>query len=213
VIHPIPTSSTSSFHISAPVRAVSTSQKIQAKKNEDNARKPANVKPDPITGHRPGDEAKWLNCDLAKILIDEKHLHDPTVTVPPMDINKHLSLPENFQWGIGGDAATKDFLFDSLPEVSAQQSIHEYDGSAAQRKLIENQWHELRNAHLISRLVDLRNASASGIAFENRRRCIAAFSEPGKPNDTGRPEVQGMLSLCFHQSVFLIFVLTLQPRF
>jgi hypothetical protein len=40
-------------------------------------------------------------------------------------------------------------------------------------------------------LVDLRNADAAWIAFENRRRVIEAFSEPVKPDDTGRTEVQG----------------------
>jgi small subunit ribosomal protein S15 len=39
-------------------------------------------------------------------------------------------------------------------------------------------------------LVDVRNANAAGIVFENRRRVSAAFSEPGKLDDTGRTEVQ-----------------------
>jgi hypothetical protein len=38
----------------------------------------------------------------------------------------------------------------------------------------------------------VRQANAmAGIAFENRRRVIEAFSEPGQPNDTGRTKVQG----------------------
>ena len=36
--------------------------------------------------------------------------------------------------------------------------------------------------NVLARVVDLRNASAAGIAFENRRRAVKAFSEPGKPN-------------------------------
>jgi small subunit ribosomal protein S15 len=51
-------------------------------------------------------------------------------------------------------------------------------------------------ANVMARVVDLRNANAAGIAFENRRRVIEAFSEPGKPNDSGRTEVQGALSCC-----------------
>lgn len=47
-------------------------------------------------------------------------------------------------------------------------------------------------ANELGKLLDLRNASAAGIAFENRRRIVEAFSEPGKPNDTGRTEVQGV---------------------
>ena len=46
-------------------------------------------------------------------------------------------------------------------------------------------------ANALAKVVDMRNANAAGIAFENRRRVIEAFSEPGKPNDTGRTEVQG----------------------
>ena len=41
-----------------------------------------------------------------------------------------------------------------------------------------------------ARVMDLRNSNARGIAFENRKRIIAAFSPPGKDNDTGCPEVQ-----------------------
>jgi len=107
-----------------------------------------------------------------------------------------LELPKNFQWGIGGDEKVQNFLFDALPNVSSQHQIHNPDvanTSNAERRLIQNQWKELQNAHLFSRLVDLRNSSATGIALENRRRCVEAFSEPGKPNDTGRPEVQAAL--------------------
>jgi hypothetical protein len=49
-------------------------------------------------------------------------------------------------------------------------------------------------------LVDLRNANAGKIMFENRGRVIEAISEPGKPNDIGRTEVQSvyyLLTSCF----------------
>jgi hypothetical protein len=36
------------------------------------------------------------------------------------------------------------------------------------------------------------NVNAAGIAFENHWTVIAVFSEPGKPNNTGRMEVQGV---------------------
>jgi len=48
-------------------------------------------------------------------------------------------------------------------------------------------------ANVLAKVVDLRNANAAGIAFENRRRVIEAFSEPGRPNDSGRTEVQAAL--------------------
>ena len=62
-------------------------------------------------------------------------------------------------------------------------------------------------ANVLAKVVDLRNANAAGIAFENRRRVIEAFSEPGKPNDSGRTEVQGASapflspSTCFLYSI------------
>ena len=38
------------------------------------------------------------------------------------------------------------------------------------------------------RLVDLWNANAAGVAFENQRRVVEEFSELGELNDTGRTE-------------------------
>ena len=78
-------------------------------------------------------------------------------------------------------------------------------------------------ANVLAKVVDLRNANAAGVAFENRRRVVEAFSEPGKPNDTGRTEVQGTLrcpTLSFNRSnalvlsciCFLAALLTLQIR-
>jgi hypothetical protein len=49
------------------------------------------------------------------------------------------------------------------------------------------------------------NVNAAGIAFKNRRTPIAAFSEPRKPNDTGRMEVQGAyfpLLFALHSTCF-----------
>jgi len=46
---------------------------------------------------------------------------------------------------------------------------------------------------MLARVISLKNANAKGIAFENRRRIIAAFSEPSNPHDPGRPEVQAAL--------------------
>ncbi|KAG9013141.1 hypothetical protein FRB94_003581 [Tulasnella sp. JGI-2019a] len=48
----------------------------------------------------------------------------------------------------------------------------------------------------LMKIIDLRNASAGGIAYENRRRIVEAFSSPAegrKGPDTGRPEVQAAL--------------------
>jgi small subunit ribosomal protein S15 len=84
--------------------------------------------------------------------------------------------------GAGGAHANAN-----LPQksVEAMSSYHETQLAAG-----------MAQANVLARVVDLRNANAAGIAFENRRRVIETFSEPGKPNDSGRTEVQGALSCC-----------------
>lgn len=52
-----------------------------------------------------------------------------------------------------------------------------------------------RASAALMKIIDLRNANAGGIAFENRRRIVEAFSEPNRERkgpDTGRAEVQGI---------------------
>lgn len=51
---------------------------------------------------------------------------------------------------------------------------------------------ELRKANLLAQALDLRNANAAGVAYENRLRIIEAFSTPKNPFDPGRTEVQGI---------------------
>jgi hypothetical protein len=62
----------------------------------------------------------------------------------------------------------------------------------------------VRQVNAMAAVVDLRNANAAGIAFENRRRVIAAFSEPGKSNDTAR-EVQCVFASSFCSAFQLPF--------
>lgn len=54
---------------------------------------------------------------------------------------------------------------------------------------------ESKSKSQMARLLDMKNADAGGIAFENRRRIIDAFGEPGKKNDSGHTEVQGTSTL------------------
>ena len=61
-------------------------------------------------------------------------------------------------------------------------------------QLTEDEKEEEKKARQFARIVDLRNANARGIAFENRRRIIAAFSPTGKATDSGYPEVQGEMT-------------------
>lgn len=61
----------------------------------------------------------------------------------------------------------------------------------AQRVMLRVGTEEAEKARQFAQLVDLRNANARGVAFENRRRVVEAFSPEGSPADTGYPEVQG----------------------
>ncbi|KAH9958983.1 hypothetical protein BC827DRAFT_536378 [Russula dissimulans] len=101
----------------------------------------------------------------------------------------------------------REMLFEHLPLLSADMSTRRemnasssWMSSGGLKKAEEMATHHeaemgagVAQANVLAKLVDLRNANAAGIAFENRRRVVAAFSEPGNPNDTGRTEVQAAL--------------------
>ncbi|GJJ07743.1 hypothetical protein Clacol_001948 [Clathrus columnatus] len=155
------------------------------------------MKAHPILGHRSGDESKWLDCGLNKILVKPREIHSPEKKYT-LDTKAPVKLPEHFQWGLGGDPEAQHLLFDSLPHVAAEQTISHINvtnphNESVHQSLNKAQWEELPSVHMLARITDLRNANARGIAFENRRRCVEAFSSPDKPNDTGRPEVQAAL--------------------
>jgi small subunit ribosomal protein S15 len=132
-------------------------------------------------------------------------------------------------------------LFEHLPLLSADMKTrHQMSmsvggadaGADSNPKRMEalSAYHEtqlaagMAQANVMAKVVDLRNANAAGIAFENRRRVVEAFSEPGKPNDTGRTEVQGASSWLWSAPFFnpsdllnfrvfsLVALLTLQVR-
>ena len=113
-------------------------------------------------------------------------------------------MPKQVGYGVG--EAEKQLLFEKLPALSATTDIKIsidtlttwgtslMNVGKQERELstyIQNRERELRKANTFAQLLDLRNANAGGIAYENRRRIIAAFSTPSNPFDTGRSEVQG----------------------
>jgi len=150
--------------------------------------------PHPVLGTSPGNEARWTNCDLAKILLTEESVQ-ATPAPAPSPSTSTLELPKHFNFGIENSA--KELLFQSLPAVSAQRPFLNADLTINPQQWAEEQAaaeaEEMKKSNILARVVDMRNASARGIAYENRRRCVEAFSEAGKPGDTGRPEVQAAL--------------------
>jgi small subunit ribosomal protein S15 len=152
-------------------------------------RKAQASKPSVVLGTRPGDDAKWQNCDLAKILVDEEALVSDTYLEPTKVPVGVVHMPTQLGFGVG--EAEKRLLFGELPLLSA--GLRETYVNVPQEELVMKQEKELKKANAFAQLLDLRNANAAGIAYENRRRIIAAFSLPSNPFDPGRSEVQGML--------------------
>lgn len=152
-------------------------------------------RPHVVVGHRPGDEAKWTNCHLAKVLITEKDLEATEVVdypLAPVTVSKHLN------YGVG--EREKELLFETLPQLSALHSVAsisslEGEGNASATQLQQRHDEaipiERFKARMFARLISLKNANAKGVAFENRRRIVSAFSQPSNSYNPGLPEVQG----------------------
>ncbi|THH10392.1 hypothetical protein EW145_g1360 [Phellinidium pouzarii] len=163
-------------------------------------------KPHVVLGTRPGDEAKWLNCDLRKVLVTAEEL----ASLPPPPTGGDVQPPLYANFGLDGlDGVEsldyqKKFFFEHLPDATKYSEIAPeiadklvaVDGAVKLlnpedvRMYLTVQDKELEKARQLARMVDLRNANARGIAFENRRRIIAAFSPTGNTSDSGYPEVQ-----------------------
>ena len=164
----------------------------------------AQRRPHVVLGTRKGEESKWENCDLAKILVTSEEIEatPPLPFTAPKDTSD-IVVPKNINFGLG--EREQHMIFAALPALTAERRLtvaadKETSGERTLQPAFiteankQVEFVEAYKANMLARLIDLRNANAQGIAFENRRRCIAAFSEPGKPDDSGRPEVQGALS-------------------
>lgn len=191
------TSSTSLLHSSAILQAraqVDLSRKLRRQQKIVHKQEEADKRPHPITGLRRGEEDKWKACDLAKILVSEEDL-----TAPPVEVQTAVGtipMPRVFSYGIREPEAA--LLFKDLPELSSEQPIRQEKPATSERF---NQIHaesapvEALKSAQFSKVVDLRNANADGIHFENRQRIIRQFSAPDRPFNPGRQEVQGMLTV------------------
>ncbi|KAI8981318.1 S15/NS1 RNA-binding domain-containing protein [Trametes punicea] len=197
-----------SLHTSAVLQAASararrTQQTLKAnvRRREELEQQAQQKRPHVVLGHKPGDEIKWHSCNLAKVVITEEDIR--STPLPDGDLKTgYIQLPMYFNYGVGEEE--KQTLFDVLPELTKEITVQSKAQPADKHVLpdaaslvnLEAQATktELLKTRVFSRLVDLRNANARGIAYENRRRIIAAFSKPDNPNDTGRPEVQAALA-------------------
>ncbi|KAJ7097782.1 hypothetical protein B0H15DRAFT_822695 [Mycena belliarum] len=175
----VASTSSSTFHTSAALSQISEarmrSRAVKKANLEEKQARKALLKatqPSVILGTRPGEENKWKDSYLGRLLVDESIFNEP-----PDDkrgIRYGVKMPEYKAFGVASAEEAK--LFDALPRLSA--AFH------GQEEL------ERTKAASFAQVIDLRNADAGGIAFENRRRIIAAFSTPKNPSDPGRTEVQ-----------------------
>lgn len=199
------------FHTSTFLNAESSRKAVaRAVKKSNNVRKSERwrkaqaSKPSVVLGTRPGDDATWQNCDLAKILVDEEELVSNTDLKPVKLPVGTVHMPPQMGFGVG--ETEQLMLFGKLPLLSAEaehlalaaapekglKNLYDNLPKAAET-LAKAQEKELKKANAFAQLLDLRNANAGGIAYENRRRIIAAFSTPSNPFDPGRSEVQAAL--------------------
>ena len=189
-------------------------RKANIEKKAERARLYEGNKPHVVLGTRPSDEqTKWGNCDLAKLLVTEEELS--SLQLPSSENAKDLdNLPKYTNFGLDGLDGVEgqeeqlEFFFKHLPDTSVevQASKELLEELVAKRnnedaldkkykdELARIRENEQKKKEQLARLIDLRNANARGIAFENRRRIIAAFSRSGNTSDSGYPEVQGELT-------------------
>jgi len=156
----------------------------------------------PVLGHPSNDEKFWSECLLAKTIVTRQQLEQSPQLPAKYSKPEDLSRPEHHGFGI--DSKESGLLFEKLPQLSALAtfmtnrprqaastiaSLSEEDVAAQNSaEYVEN-----HKSLMLARLTDLRNTNADGLAFENRKRIITAFSPPTQPSDTGRPEVQAAL--------------------
>lgn len=135
------------------------------------------------------DDAAWASCDLARALVRPDELapsaapHDLHIPAADADVR----VPPTLAFGIR--EREQRMLFAHLPLLAADMDTRrEMNGAPGMKVADMNAHHDralaegVEQANALARLVDLRNANAAGIAFENRRRVIEAFceSEPWK---------------------------------
>ncbi|KAI0275361.1 mitochondrial ribosomal protein S15 [Gloeopeniophorella convolvens] len=196
-----------SLHTSA-VLNIESARKRQARltrqknlaKREELQKKAASSRPHVILGTVAGNETKWTSSDLARVLVRPEELAPdaPTDAVRIPKAASDIDVPQTLAFGLG--EGEQRMLFGHLPllsaDVNTRRELTAMKGLQMEEAAAQNETDmaaSVAQASQVAKLVDMRNANAQGIAFENRRRVIAEFSEPGKPNDTGRTEVQAAL--------------------
>ncbi|KAF9444104.1 hypothetical protein P691DRAFT_736981 [Macrolepiota fuliginosa MF-IS2] len=129
-----------------------------------------------------------------------------TETLEISELGTTVQVPRDANYGIG--QVEKEILFEELPVLSAQapflaptshfNSVFDSKVSPPSAEVLKQRQtdavkKETAKLDAFSRVIDLQNANAKGIAYENRRRIVLEFSAPANPFDPGRAEVQAAL--------------------
>lgn len=199
-------SSRAELHTSAVCRAKpkapkKTVSKLQAKVDRKHAKDANRLYV--VLGSEYNKDDKWIGCDLQKTILTPSAVYAQDAEPRVLHLLEgEVNLPSNLSFGIEG-GEEKKLLFEVLPTLTVERGVTSFDEDTVERTKAAMK-EELQKANIFARLVDLRNANAKGLAYENHRRIIAAFSPPEQPNDTGRPEVQGTGSSSLYMSAFTL---------
>jgi len=170
-----------------PKKAVS---KLQAKVDRKHAKDASRLYV--VLGSEYNKEDKWIGCDLQKTTLTPEAVYSQDAEPQVLHLSEgEVKIPSHLNFGIEG-GEEKKLLFEVLPTLAIERGITTFDEDTVERTKAAMK-EELQKANMFAQLADLRNANAKGLAYENRRRIIAAFSTLQQPNDTGRPEVQAAL--------------------
>jgi len=166
-----------------------TVSKLQAKVDRKHAKDAGRLYV--VLGSEYNKEDKWIGCDLQRTILTPEDVYSQDAEPHVLHLSDgEVRIPSRLNFGIEG-GEEKKLLFEVLPTLTVERAVTTFDEDTVERTTAAMK-EELQKANMFARLADLRNANAKGLAYENRRRIIAAFSTPQQPNDTGRPEVQGM---------------------
>ncbi|KAJ6597046.1 hypothetical protein DFH09DRAFT_1023609 [Mycena vulgaris] len=187
----VASTSSSAFHTSAALSKISEARiraraikKANLEEKQERLRQLKANRPSVILGTRPGEEDKWQKSYLGRLLVDESIFDELPRDGDMVRSQYGVDMPEYRAFGVA--EAEEKKLFRDLPRLSAafnNQAAPTEDSEAKEKIKVDT----------FARVIDLRNADAGGIAYENRRRIIVAFSTPENPFDPGRTEVQAAI--------------------
>lgn len=166
--------------------------------------------PDPVRGYGPNNENLWYNSELRKILIFPEEVYEGKTTgmleslQNPVDeilgpkgiksddlIMKAPATSTTLNFGLSAEDEKR--LLHELPNAVASLQTANHNHLQNNEVLPTVETSKEHQTEALKRTLDLANANARGIRFENTRRIIRRF---GQGEGTGRSEVVGESAEC-----------------